>query len=69
MLNPKEDKFLSDLAAATGRSRQALLAAGYDESIPGYLAAGKTVAQVAGGIRSAERFSQRGLVGANPSVP
>lgn len=50
-----EEKFLGDLAEATGKSIHALRRAGYEKSIPEYIANGKTATQVANTMQAAAR--------------
>lgn len=50
-----EEKFIGDLAELTGKSIHALRRAGYEESIPEYIANGKTATQVANAMQAAAR--------------
>ncbi|KVH78745.1 hypothetical protein WJ41_35130 [Burkholderia ubonensis] len=52
-------QFLQELAVATHCTETSLIEAGYDESIPEYIANGKTVKQVANVILSSRRRSAR----------
>ena len=54
-LKKEVEAYMQDLADATGSSVASLIEAGYDQSVPEYLANGKSVKQVASVILSSRR--------------
>jgi len=52
------EQYLQALAEATNSTVESLVEAGYDQSVPEYIANGKTVKQVANVILSSRRRAQ-----------